>query len=223
MTNTPQAGVPGASGTTEPATMPESGMTTPSTGSNTTAGAPPSSRAGAPPSRTTTPSAPEPGLKDDAAALADEAAGAGRRVAETAKDESKAVASETGRQARRLADDVGQELRDQAAKQQTRVADRIRSVGDGFASMADHADEGMAADLVREAGRRADRVGQWLGQRDPSSLLREVKGYARRRPGVFLAIAVGAGVVVGRLTRALAAPPDEDGQASSGTAGAGGL
>ena len=223
MTNTPQAGVPGTSGTTEPATTPESGMTTRSTGSNSRTGAPPRSRAGAPPRRTTTPSASEPGLKDDAAALADEAAGAGRRVAETAKDESKAVASETGRQVRRLGDDVGQELRDQAAKQQTRVADGIRSVGDEFSSMADHADEGMAADLVREAGRRADRVGQWLGQRDPSSLVREVKGFARRRPGVFLAIAVGAGVVVGRLTRALAAPPDQDGQATSGTAGAGGL
>ena len=122
-----------------------------------------------------------------------------------------------------MGDDVGQELRDQAAKQQTRVADGIRSVGEEFSSMADHADEGMAADLVREAGRRADRVGQWLGQRDPSSLVREVKSFARRRPGVFLAIAVGAGVVVGRLTRALAAPPDQDEQATSGTAGAGGI
>ena len=43
-----------------------------------------------------------------------------------------------------------------------------------------------------------------------------MKGFARRRPGVFLGIAVGAGVVVGRLTRALAQPSDDE---SSGTSG----
>lgn len=142
--------------------------------------------------------------------------GAGRRVAEVTKDETKAVASETGRQARRLAEEARRELRDQAAVQQIRVAGGLRSVGGELSRMADGSTEpGVAADVVREAGRRVDGVARWLDERDPGSLLHEVKMFARRRPGVFLAIAVGAGVVAGRLTRALATPSDDEGREAS--------
>ena len=151
------------------------------------------------------------GLRDEASNLASEAGSAGRRVADVTKDETRAVASETKRQARRLAGDARRELRDQAAAQQTRAASGLRSVGGELSRMADGSTEpGVATDVVREAGRRVDGVAQWLDQRDPGSLLQEVKMFARRRPGVFLAIALGAGVVAGRLTRALATPSDDD-------------
>lgn len=157
----------------------------------------------------------QPGLRDEASILASEAGREGRRVADVTRDETRAVASETKRQARRLADDARRELRDQAAVQQTRVAGGLRSVGGELSHMADGSTEpGIATDVVREAGRRVDDVAHWLDQRDPGSLLQEVKMFARRRPGVFLAIAVGAGVVAGRLTRALATPSDDEGGAS---------
>ncbi|KQZ10981.1 hypothetical protein ASD23_02290 [Agromyces sp. Root1464] len=148
-------------------------------------------------------------LADDAASVASDAGDAGHRVVDVAKEEGKAVVEETAEQARRLADDVTVELREQAAVQQKRVAGGLRSAGAQFTQMADQSSEsGYATDLVREAGRRADDVARWLDARDPGSLVQEVKTFARRRPGAFLAIAVGAGVVVGRLTRALATPPD---------------
>jgi hypothetical protein len=151
------------------------------------------------------------GLRDEASNLAGEAGSTGRRVADVTKEETRAVASETKRQARRLADDARRELRDQAAAQQTRVAGGLRSVGSELSRMADGSTEpGVATDVVREAGRRVDGVARWLDQRDPGSLLQEVKMFARRRPGVFLAIAVGAGVVAGRLTRALATSSEDD-------------
>jgi hypothetical protein len=156
------------------------------------------------------------GLRDEASNLASEAGSAGRRVADVAKDETRAVASETKQQARRLADEARRELRDQAATQQTRVASGLHSVGGELSRMADtSAEPGVATDVVREAGRRVDDVAQWLEQRDPGSLLQEVKSFARRRPGVFLAIAVGAGVVAGRLARALATPAEGDEQGAS--------
>jgi hypothetical protein len=159
----------------------------------------------------------QPGLRDEASNLASEAGSAGRRVAEVTKDETRAVASETKHQARRLADEARRELRDQAATQQTRVASGLHSVGGELSRMADASDEpGAATDVVHEAGRRVNDVAQWLDQRDPGSLLQEVKSFARRRPGLFLAIAVGAGVVAGRLTRALATPSEGDGQGESG-------
>lgn len=158
----------------------------------------------------------QPGLRDEASNLASGAGSAGRRVADVTKDETRAVARETSQQARRLADEARRELRDQAAVQQTRVASGLHSVGGELSRMADASEEpGVATDVVRETGRRVDDVAQWLDQRDPGSLLQEVKSFARRRPGVFLAIAVGAGVVAGRLARALATPAEGDGQGAS--------
>ncbi|RXZ48912.1 hypothetical protein ESP57_08045 [Agromyces fucosus] len=160
-------------------------------------------------------------LADDAASVASDAGDAGHRVVDVAKEEGKAVVEETAEQARRLADDVTVELREQAAVQQKRVAGGLRSAGAQFTQMADQSSEsGYATDLVREAGRRADDVARWLDARDPGSLVQEVKTFARRRPGAFLAIAVGAGVVVGRLTRALATPPDRGSTATESRASA---
>lgn len=162
-----------------------------------------------------------PGAREEASNLASEAGDAGRRVAGVAKDESKAVGSEARRQARRLADQVGGEVRQQAAQQQSRAASGLRSLGDEFSNMASGtgSGSGLAADIARQAGDRVGAAAQWLDERDPKSILEEVKGFARRRPGVFLAIAVGAGVVVGRLTRALAQPSDDSDATRAGTSG----
>ena len=146
----------------------------------------------------------------DAATLASDAGEATRHVAGVAKSETKSVASEAGRQARRLAGRVQGELRSQAATQQSRLADGLHSTASSFSTMAETPGaNGYAPELARAAGQRLDAAGRWLGERDPGALVEEVKSVARRRPGVFLAIAVGAGVVVGRLTRALATPSDD--------------
>jgi hypothetical protein len=148
----------------------------------------------------------------DAATVAADAGAATKHVAGVAKDETKSVAAEAGRQARRLAGRVQGELRNQAATQQSRLADGLHTTASSFSTMADSPGAtGYAPELVRAAGQRIDAAGRWLGERDPGTLVEEVKSFARRRPGVFLAIAVGAGVVVGRLTRALATPSDDDG------------
>ena len=150
--------------------------------------------------------------------LASDASDAGRHVVGVAKDETKSVASETGRQARRFMGQVGDELRSQAATQQSRAAEGLRSVGSGFSEMASGSTQtGIAADLVRGAGERVNDVARWLDDRDPRSLVEEVKGFARRRPGVFIAIAVGVGVIAGRLTRAIASSSEASDSSSNAT------
>jgi hypothetical protein len=42
-----------------------------------------------------------------------------------------------------------------------------------------------------------------------------VKGFARQRPGVFLALAAGAGLLAGRLTRGLAAEAHDGGTSAA--------
>jgi hypothetical protein len=141
--------------------------------------------------------------------LKQEAGAAGHRVADTAKQEARGVASEAKYQVRNLASRVGDEVRTQASTQQHRAAGGIRDVGSQFSEMAATSTRsGMARDLAETFGSRADRLASWLDQREPQDLLEEVKVFARRKPGVFLAIAAGAGVVIGRLTRSIATPSD---------------
>jgi hypothetical protein len=154
------------------------------------------------------------GVRDEAGRVAQNAADAGSEVASVAKEQAQDVLEEGKAQASELLHQTQDELREQAAHQQERVAAGLHSISDELNQMASASESGgMASDLVRQAARRADSIATWLGDRDPGSLLSEVKSYARRNPGTFIAIAALAGAVGGRLTRALA---------SGGSSGAGG-
>jgi hypothetical protein len=79
--------------------------------------------------------------------------------------------------------------------------------------------QGMASDLVRQAADRASSVASWLETRQPGDLLTEVQRFARNRPGTFLLLAAGAGVLAGRLTRGLTAGAPESTAGATHSAG----
>ena len=148
--------------------------------------------------------------KDQAANVAGGAADAGKHVADVAKDQAAQVTAEAGRQVKQLLGQAQSELAAQAQAQQDKLAGGLHSVGDQLKAMANNSDEpGLATDLAHQAAERAHQFAGWLDARDPGSVLNEVRSYARRRPGAFLTIALGAGLVAGRLARGLAADPDE--------------
>lgn len=157
----------------------------------------------------------QPGMKEDvkeqASNLKEGAAQAGQHVAGVAKQETKRVASEAGTQARGLMHTVGNEVRNQASTQQSRVAEGIRGVSSQFTGLTQgQPASGLAADLVQQAAQRTESIAQWLEQREPGDLVEEVKRFARQRPGVFIAVAAGAGILVGRLTKALASSAKDE-------------
>lgn len=157
-----------------------------------------------------------PDAKERAAEVKDTSVAAGQHVADVAKDELHKVGSETKQQAKDLYRQTQTELKDQAAAQQQRVATGIRSLSDEFGSMADKSEtQGVASDLAHQAATRAAGVADWLEQRDPAALLSEVKSFARRRPGVFIAVAAVAGIVAGRLTRSVIAETKESSDSGS--------
>jgi hypothetical protein len=158
--------------------------------------------------------------KEKAADVSQGAADAGKHVAGVAKDQAAGVASETTKQAKDLLAQTRGELQGQAATQQDRIAAGIRSLSSELGSMASNSDQsGTATDLVRQVSARAEDVAGWLEARDPGALVQEVSDFARRRPGAFLAIAVGAGLLAGRLTRgAVDAARDDDSDSSSPSA-----
>lgn len=142
--------------------------------------------------------------KHEATEVKDTARAEAGHVIDTAKQEASSVASEAKSQVKHVYGQTKQELTDQAATQQQRVADGLRSIGDELHSLAQGSENpGVATDLVRQASTRVSGASDWLAQRDPGSLVDEVKTFARRKPGVFIAGALIAGVVAGRLTRAL--------------------
>ncbi|MGN7701457.1 hypothetical protein [Cellulosimicrobium sp. 22601] len=169
------------------------------------------------------------GVKERASEAASHVGDAGRDVAQDAKEKARDVAHEATDRARGLVDQTRTELSAQARTQQERLAGGLRSLGDELRQMADGTENpGYATDLVRRAGDVTGQVAQWFEDREPSSVLHEVESFARRRPGTFLLLAAGAGLLVGRLVRGMKDAPgagsdrgdDASGAGTSGTRGA---
>lgn len=154
--------------------------------------------------------------KGQASAVAGGAADAASHVAGVAKEQAGQVTAEATRQVKHLVGQAQSELSSQASSQQERAATGLRSVGDQLSAMAGGSGEpGVAADLAKQAADKVHQVAGWLENKEPADLLAEVRSYARRRPGMFLAIALGAGLVAGRLVRGATTNPDEVGQSGN--------
>jgi hypothetical protein len=149
--------------------------------------------------------------KEQATQVAGDAKEAASNVAGTAKDQAGQVAAEVKTQAKDLYGQATSQLKEQARTQSQKVSEGLRSVSDELSSMAEKSDgNGLASELVRNLSGRAGSAASWLDGRDPGSLLDEVKQFAARKPGTFIAIAAGAGLLAGRLTKALTADAKSD-------------
>jgi ElaB/YqjD/DUF883 family membrane-anchored ribosome-binding protein len=140
---------------------------------------------------------------------------AAKDVAATAGQEAQRTTREAKDQARQLLDQTRSGITEQASAQQTRAASGLRQLSDQLGSMAQSADQdGPARGIVEDVARRAGEAASWLDARDPGSILEEARDFARRRPGTFLALAAGIGVVAGRMSRSLV---DESRDSGSGS------
>ncbi|GAB3551118.1 hypothetical protein GCM10027404_19640 [Arthrobacter tumbae] len=155
--------------------------------------------------------------KDEAKDVGRQGADAARGVAQTAGSEAKNVAHEAGAQARNLVGELGSDLKSQAGTQQQRVSDGLRSLSDELNTMAQSSESGTAQHLVQQAAQRTGSAASWLEGRDPGSLLDEVTGFARRKPGTFLLVAAGAGLLAGRLARGLQGGSESSSTPSTGS------
>jgi uncharacterized protein YjbJ (UPF0337 family) len=159
--------------------------------------------------------------KAQAGEVADTAKQAGAQVAGTVKEQAGQVTAEAKNQAKHLLSQAQSELSEQAASTQQRVSGGLHALADELSGMARNSEQdGVATDLARQAADKARLAAGWLADRDPGSLLDEVRSFARKKPGTYLALALGAGVLAGRLTRGLTAPTDNDTPDTSGDRGA---
>ena len=133
----------------------------------------------------------------------------GKKVAGVAAEEAQNVAGEAKDQVRHLVDETRGQVQEQATTQRDRLVDTLRTFGDDLDAMASQGGtSGLAAQVARQAADRARSFGSSLDGREPGELLDDLRGLARRRPGMFLLGALAAGVVAGRLARGAASSPD---------------
>ena len=138
---------------------------------------------------------------------------AARQTASTAADEAKhlgsmggeevqKVAAEAKSQVRSLWDETGSQVHDQTTHQRDRLVGTLQTLSLDLEDMASRSDgSGLATELAREAARRARDLSGRLDGREPGQMLDDVRSFARRRPGLFLAGALAAGIVAGRIAR----------------------
>jgi hypothetical protein len=139
-------------------------------------------------------------------------------VASVAKDTAKdtmaeaatqvrSVAAEAKDQVGRLAQQAADEFREQADSRSAQASQGLRSLSTQMDALANGRVEeaGPLVRYVQDGQSRVTSLAERLEQRGAQGVIDDVGAFARRRPGLFLLCAAGAGLVVGRMVRANAA------------------
>lgn len=137
------------------------------------------------------------------AVASDEAKTQVKDLAHHAGDEAGTVAATARQQARTVADAARQRIADEAGSATGRAADALAGTAQDLQDMASGkgSPDSPAAEVVRQIGQRVDGVAGRLRDRGYQGVVDDVARWARAHPGAFLAGAVGAGFVVGRIFR----------------------
>jgi hypothetical protein len=160
------------------------------------------------------------GAQSVAGAAADQA----KSVAGTAAGQARVVAQDARGQARQLVHDARSQLRAQIGDQTSRLADTLSEVGHQLRTMSGKADdpESPVTQFTEQAATGVEQLASRLERGGLDHMVDDVKRFARNRPGVFLAGALGAGFVVGRLAKSAdlgQVLKGEDGQGNESDAG----
>ncbi len=143
-------------------------------------------------------------VKQVAGQTKESAGQAATEVKQTATEQAQRVGAEAKTQARNVAGEVRGKLGEQARTQNDRLVGTIRQTADHLDEMRGDRGDSPAAAVVSRVAEGGRQFADYLDQNGPEGVLREVQDFARRRPGAFLATALAAGFVVGRLGKSVA-------------------
>lgn len=133
---------------------------------------------------------------------------AASEVKDTAAQQAQRVGHEAKAQARNVAGEVRDKLGETARTQNDRLVSTIRQTADQLDEMRGDRGDSPAAAVVTRVADGGRQFADYLDRHGPDGVLREVQDFARRRPGAFLATALAAGFVVGRLGKGVAKADD---------------
>ena len=128
-----------------------------------------------------------------------------RQVASEAASQAGQVTRQATDQARDLAQQAQTQIRDQAGNQTKRAASGLRDVSQQVRALSDGRGEeaGIAADAARQLAEKIEQLAGRIDERGFEGTVEDLRGFARRRPGLFLLGAAVAGFAATRLGRGL--------------------
>jgi hypothetical protein len=150
-----------------------------------------------------------------AAAQASDVAGSAvdtaKGVATEVSSQAKAVVSQAKEQVQSLAVQTKSELMTQAETKGQQAASGLRTLAGQIGALGDGrpADAGQLTHFLEEAEGRVSSLATRIEQGGPQGVLDDLTSLARRRPGMFVLGAIGAGFVAGRLVRSGTAASSE--------------
>jgi len=136
--------------------------------------------------------------------VASTAAESAKDVAEEATAQTKAVVSQAKHQVESLVNQTKSEVRQQAEDRSAQAASVLRTLSEQVAALATGRPDsaGQLPRYLEDVEEHVRGLASRLEQRGPQGVIDDMSRFARRRPGLVLAGAVGAGFVAGRLVRA---------------------
>ncbi len=141
------------------------------------------------------------GVPEQAHAAKDEAMNQASDLKDTALEHVTALTGDAKDKATNVAHDVRRELETQGDAQARRAASALHSVGVQLHGMADSGQPGAVRDVTRQLADKSRQVASRLEEGGVQGVGDDLRRFARRQPGLFLAAAGLAGFVVTRVLR----------------------
>jgi hypothetical protein len=131
----------------------------------------------------------------------DQAVDQAASLKDTAVEHAGALTSEAKDKASNVLHDVRRDLETQGESQTQRLATSLHDTGRQLRDMADGADPGNVTTMTRQLADGVERAASRLEQGGLQGFGDDLRQFARRQPGLFLAGAALAGFMVTRMLR----------------------
>lgn len=131
--------------------------------------------------------------------------GGAERAKEKVQQAAQQVQQEAGEKAQELRSQAGSKLRTELDNRSTQAGEQVSSTGEALRRVSQELrseENERPAQLVEQAANGADRLGRYLSQSDADQILRDLQGFAQRRPRVVVIAGAAAGFLISRFVKA---------------------
>ena len=142
----------------------------------------------------------------------------GNQVTEQAKQQSQQLAHQARQQASNLASRTTEQAKSQLANQKHNASQRLTPLQSALRETAQqlrNQGQGQVGDYAEKAADQVERFSTYLRQTEVDEIMEEVRGFGRRRPGLFLGSAAAIGFFATRFLKSSSEEASSGGYAYS--------